>query len=664
MRKARSTAAFSVLSLMLLAGQAAPVLAVESPAIYNVANLENGSITITEPGQNLDYYAYQLFTGSWHGTQTNPNKLSEVKNGTENEGLSGLHFGEAEFGSATGPLVNGKYTGEYLINAIKGYGAKHSAFAINTNDATSAAQQVADYLGSTANKDLQTADFANHLKNYLKGLENDEENPITVTQVKGDENKDKDNKVTSVSFSNVNQGYYLIVTKPKNANEENLAHTTAMLVPVNGSVGMKSKSSLPTVEKTVKDHVGDTAPDWKETASVGLIKPTENGLKINEIEYQLKGKVAHNIEDYDSYKYSFVDTMPKGLDLGNVPTAELPGWTYTFRVTGKSTITSPATEATDINFEIKEPTKGSNEKDLRPKRTIGTRKVVVTDANGNETEETRSTLTWTFDDLIEVLDKAGIDYSYANADSIRVIVEYKPSYTTDQINSIWNEMKDINKPQINSVYVEFSNDPKTEGTGKTNEDDAKVYSFNLDLTKVDQDKQTIDGAQFELETKKLDEDGNPVKDDKRNFVFIPAGKVIDVKDANGKVIPGRFNFTGLDAGVTYRLTESVTPDGYKKIEPIEFWIEAIHAEDGKTIKDIKVHIVENKNNAFGLTGTKNDDRTFTFLASATAVANVVNTKGPNMPVTGQAGIWTGVAVGGLVLAVSAVAILKNKKEEA
>lgn len=33
-----------------------------------------------------------------------------------------------------------------------------------------------------------------------------------------------------------------------------------------------------------------------------------------------------------------------------------------------------------------------------------------------------------------------------------------------------------------------------------------------------------------------------------------------------------------------------------------------------------------------------------------------------MPLTGQAGIWTGVAAGGIVIALSAYGILRKKKE--
>ena len=291
MRKARSAAAFSALSLMLLAGQAAPVFAVESPVFYNTTETQTkGSLTITEPGQNLDYYAYQLFTGSWNGNPSDA--FNAIKGGTENEGLSGLHFGEAKFGTAAGE------NGKYLIDAINNYSEKHASWKPDTNSATTIDQQVADYLGKKENTDLQTADFANHLNDYLKNLK-DEEGNLVVEKTLGTENKETvDGKdiVKSVSFSNFSQGYYLVVSEPKNADEKNLAHVTAMLVPVNGTVSMKSKSSLPTVEKKVQDLTGDDTKGWKDTASVGLIDRDKDGnLTVNGVSYQLKGCIAKNI---------------------------------------------------------------------------------------------------------------------------------------------------------------------------------------------------------------------------------------------------------------------------------------------------------------------------------------------------------------------------------
>lgn len=49
---------------------------------------------------------------------------------------------------------------------------------------------------------------------------------------------------------------------------------------------------------------------------------------------------------------------------------------------------------------------------------------------------------------------------------------------------------------------------------------------------------------------------------------------------------------------------------------------------------------------------------------ATINVDVVNLGGPDLPITGQAGILGGVAVGSLVLAVSAVAMVRNRRNEA
>lgn len=42
---------------------------------------------------------------------------------------------------------------------------------------------------------------------------------------------------------------------------------------------------------------------------------------------------------------------------------------------------------------------------------------------------------------------------------------------------------------------------------------------------------------------------------------------------------------------------------------------------------------------------------------------VANLPGPNMPITGAGGMWTGVVVGGLILTFSAVHAVKKAREE-
>lgn len=653
MRKARSAAAFSALSLMLLAGQAAPIFAEptnpDTPPVTEPVEPtpENVTVTIGTPGENLTYAAYQLFTGSFNADPRptdkdgNPVAKTEFENvleGKTNQGASGLRFGDAEFGSAT-KADNGAKLIDIINEYMKGKEGwtkkeqDSKTHKINKDLATSAAQQIVDLIAETS--DLRTADFANYLKEELKKDSN-----LTTIAPKDEVKKVDGKDVRTVEFS-LEKGYYLIVSNPKTGvtPEKNLAHTSAMLLPVNAALTIESKSSLPTIDKQVKDHTNN---QWGDTASVGLINSDGKGnYTVNGVSYKLIGSVAKNISDYEKYKYRFVDKLPEGMVIGKKEdgTNDFDHWSFKYTVSGKSkanptqTVTKElVTKVTDSNTQIVYP--------LQP---------TVPDP---ESTSGASTLTWSFDDLKTLLDAAGIDYSYENAQAVEVVIEYTPHYTQTQIEAIWAANQDLAKPQENTAYIEFSNDPKGEGEGKTKEDDTRVYSFNLEFTKKGEgaDKDLLKGAKFDLyEGEKL------------------VAKDLDPTD-NGK-----FKFTGLDAGIVYTLKETKRPDGYKAIEDIQFKIIAHEGVDPttnkKVIDKITLEFVNNPGGAFTPSKESNVDEngqelgTFTFEA-ATINGSVQNFKGPNMPVTGQAGIWTGVAVGGLVLAVSAVAILKNKKEEA
>ena len=67
-------------------------------------------------------------------------------------------------------------------------------------------------------------------------------------------------------------------------------------------------------------------------------------------------------------------------------------------------------------------------------------------------------------------------------------------------DAVLNENAEIGLPgNENSAYLEFSNNPNGEGTGRTEEDTVIVFTYELDGTKVDGETQAaLQNAQFVL----------------------------------------------------------------------------------------------------------------------------------------------------------------------
>ena len=182
-----------------------------------------------------------------------------------------------------------------------------------------------------------------------------------------------------------------------------------------------------TIEKkyevpTVNKSVKDTDNQWGEAAD------WEIG---SDVPFQLVGTLPTNLADYETYKYVFHDTLSTGLQYnGDVKVYVQNGETKTEITTGFTV--DPAAAAT---------------------------------AGG-------STLTVTFTDLKAV---AGVT---ANS---KIVVEYTAKLlSTAKIGNPGNK---------NEVHLEYSNNPNHTGegtpTGNTPKDEVLVFTYELDVTKVD-----------------------------------------------------------------------------------------------------------------------------------------------------------------------------------
>ena len=424
-------------------------------------------------------------------------------------------------------------------------------------------------------------------------------------------------------------GYYLLVDTTNLGEGANDALNPALLqVTNNGDITIKEKYEVPTVDKSVTgtDGITGEATDCNIGDSVTF---TLTGTLPGDGEGQYDGKW---LEDYDSYKYIFHDTLSDGLQYNGDVKVYLAG-------------------------------KGADGKpDLAGKTEIAESGYTV--AAGDAAAE-GDTLTVTFADLKGV---GGV-----TADSI-IIVEYSATLT---------EAAAIGKPgNTNTVKLEYSNNPNTsddpsKDTGETPGDTVYVFTYELDGTKVDGQtpNKTLKDAQFVLYRGKdgadpTYADGIPTNVE---YALVAGGKLEGWTesretamgtDGNGKGIlvsdvDGLFGVSGLDAG-TYYLEEVKAPAGYNLLkDPVKLTIDAeISGGDAETKQPPTIGrldlITEGKDGPITTEG--NED-------NGTVSLEVQNNMGALLPSTGGMGTTLFYIAGAaLVLAAGVLFMMKRRTD--
>lgn len=204
----------------------------------------------------------------------------------------------------------------------------------------------------------------------------------------------------------------------------------------------------------------------------------------------------------------------------------------------------------------------------------------------------------------------------------------------------------------NTANVLYSSNPyQQEKVNNTWDSTAHAFTFGLDLTKVDDTKKTLAGAEFELQTK----DGKKISVTGENGTYIVTNK--EVTEGKNTIVvsndEGKIVIKGLDAG-DYQLVETKAPSGYNLLEnPIEFTVKPSYSIDqhngfeGK-LTDLKVE-------------GKNKDQFTVDKDKGMVSTTVVNKAGGLLPKTGGRGIFM-LAVIGLALMALATYVLFGRKK--
>ena len=420
-------------------------------------------------------------------------------------------------------------------------------------------------------------------------------------------------------FSSLPAGYYFV---KNTAVPTDGSYTQYMLELVENSV-TKQKGNVPTVEKKVKDNntSDGTTSDWQDSADHDI---------GDTIEYKITGTLSDKYADYTYYHYEFTDEISKGL-------------TYTqnsVKVLVDGDTTKDITSYFDISCTASTKTTNPNGNVLSIK------------AKGNDLKAQDATNKW------------------ISATS-KIVVLYNCTLNTDAvIGSAGNP---------NTVDLTFANDPNYDGTGKSGSDKEKdqpkgktpedkntVFTFTLDVDKVEDDGnggfKALKGAGFTLY--KWDNTQNDyvgVKLEKKTvnnvdyyYVNTASGTVQEIKLDNGGNTISDFTWYGLDDG-KYKIVESTTPTGYNTMTPIEFIVKATHdvTADNPTLTALDVYKTD---------GTTKDSSFNTDKTNGVIDTDIENVAGTVLPETGGIGVNIFYAIGGL-MALCAIVLAKKRVTE-
>lgn len=491
-------------------------------------------------------------------------------------------------GDATAdPAQKNEFDSYVLEDAWKGFFTNDSRFsAVKTAGDITDDAVTADNITKEALSDAAVA--------YVKSLKNDETTNVgTLATFAHDAQKwvraHADGFNELIKNANAQQVSGDADKTMGTANFDSLTAGYYLVFPEGGSTGKNSRGTDAILVNVPRDG-GNTAVKIKSTFPTVDKQVSNNKTDYKDnttaqvgdtVTFKLTAKVP-DMTDYTTYKFVFHDTLSNGLAYD----------------AGTVKVTIGGTEVTkEGNYTVTEPTGESKE------------------------------LTVTFADLTKVTDAtAGKD----------IVVTYTAKITKDAVTT---------KPATNKAYLEYSNDPSGNGTGTSNPDESKVYTYDINIfkfyTNESNTETALANATFKL-TASEDSTSTAielVKEEGTDLVYhVKGNNEADAVSTVTTGADGKITIKGLKAG-TYYLHETIAPTGYNKLK-----------------KPIKIDITVTSE-AYTTPSYKVDDK-----ANADNTIKVENVKGVMLPETGSIGTIGLTALGVAVVLLGVFAPRKKKKE--
>lgn len=481
-------------------------------------------------------------------------------------------------------LKNNEKAKTDIINAIKGVAGGDSL------PQDPSAQDIADWLSDKnhVNTSTNTRLDKDHVLNKIAKAIIDNNIAQTGNSFKAGE-----------LFNATSNGYYLFVTDKSSLSTAENAKANTGTSPIFAVVGgtgvtVAEKTKIPTIKKEILNDSAEKEGDY--TAQDGWTNVADSQVG-QEVSYKLTGSIADNYATYDSYAYKFTDTLSQGLTYvdGSLEVYALNDENYT--------------KISQTSYTLVKPTEGNN----------------ALTVNFDNEKGLKSATADSADDMLNI------------GAETQIVVFYKAKLNSKASYEV--------PGNTNGVYLEYSNNPMAEGTGKSTIKTVTDHVFRLDVTKVDSvDSSKKLKAGFKVKVvanedtasvdKWLKQDGSLTNLEKDAYEFMT--------DDNGEV-----KIPGLDAG-KYQITETTTPSSYNTIAPFNITVDPTYDTDGTLT---------------ALTVTDDSDMVDKGAATGAAASiTVKNKKGSGLPLTGLNGVTFTWIAGGAVLCIGVAHLIRSRKQ--
>ncbi len=604
-----------VLALTLVLGLSLPAFAAEGDEPVPEAPK---TTTITIAGvTNHDFVGYELMSVT----------TKESSSGAASE----LKYGYS---------VNDKYK-QHIIDTLNQ----------DVNQVTSGSEFLADDANDTKIIDAISKLQATLDRNYAYTSERNRKTSAYFAaklydRIQADETITPDASWNNSETVTVEQGYWLIIDVTDINGKENEMNSMALLdTAARDTITINAKAYATTSDKYVDDEndsihgtngSGETVNN--NTSEDGLVGWEVADHDIDDvIPYSIQGFLADDAGQYDYYSFRIQDTMSKGLTLVEETTGEHK--MTMFINEAEKTLAKKGTEAAanaQFVYELETLADGSTVMNVYPNYGY-------TKQDGTEVEASKDNggdILKTFPEgtKVDSINRASYDLRY---------------FCVLNENAVMGE---TGNPNTSVVYI--SNDPNSDSIGHTVEQETIVYTYEIQIYKVDEDNNPLAGANFDL-YKFIGKQGGNREDIPSDDSWVHGGQANTwgvwekVADKPNKISEDGtlFTFTGLDAGY-YKLVETVTPDGYNKIDDIIFELEATHTttlNGGETLTYIGTRPILNSHQV--MEGS---------VETGVIGITIINHSGTELPGTGGMGTTLFYVIGA-TLALGAAVVLITKR---